>query len=138
MSDRIRFIPNPASSDQVLLIDLRGFNTPSESLDYIALARSVVAAQPHNSLQCLVDVTDARFNTEVVEAMKEFAAHNRPFVISSAIVGVTGLQRIILEAVTKFTGRTNLKAIPTRDEAFTWLAEQRAAHVPSAASRATS
>ena len=56
-------------------------------------------------------------------------AHNKPYVIASAVVGVSGLQRVILEGVLKFTGRGNLKPVATRELAFEWLADQVAARV---------
>ncbi|MDQ2891404.1 MAG: hypothetical protein M3R65_12760 [Gemmatimonadota bacterium] len=124
MSDRVRFIPSPRGTGRVLLIDLTAFASPHEALEYIAEAGSRVATQPKNSVRCLVDVTGARFNGDVVQALKELAAHNRAYVMASAIVGVTGLQRVILDSVIKFSSRKNLKSIPTRDEAFAWLAAQ--------------
>lgn len=129
MSDRVRFIPNPRDGTRVLLIDLSGFPGPLDGLPHISAARDEVALQPRRSLCCVVDVTGSRFNVEVVEALKDLAAHNKPYVIASAVVGVSGLQRVILEGVVKFTGRSNLRPVATRDEAFAWLAEQVAAQV---------
>lgn len=127
MSDRIRFIPDPASGKNVLLIDLAGFENTLDSLPYINEARATVALQPPRSLRCIVDVTGSRFNVEIVEALKELARHNKPFVIASALIGVAGLQRVILESVITFSGRKNLKSLPSREEAFAWLAEQKPA-----------
>lgn len=125
MPDRIAFITNPIDSGQVLLLDLSGFSSASESLSFISDARDVIHAQPQHSLHILVDVTGSKFNTEVVETLKEFANNNRPFVIASAVVGVSGLQRIIMDGVLAFTGRTNLKAFSDRSVAFEWLADRQ-------------
>lgn len=125
MSDRICFIPNPVNGANVLLMDLSGFAVASDSFPYISEARDTVAAQPPLSLYCLLDVSGSRFNVDVVEAMKELASHNKPFVIATALVGVSGLQRVILESVVKLTGRRNLKQMPSRAEAFDWLAAQK-------------
>ena len=127
MSDRVRFIPNPVTGKNVLLMDFSGFDNSIEALPYISEARSTVAMQEPTSVYCLVDVTGSRFNIETVEAMKDLATHNRSFVIASALIGVTGLQRVILESVIAFSRRKNLKAIPTREEAFAWLAVQQPA-----------
>ena len=125
MPERVRFIPNPAGGGQVLLIDLTGFAAPIESMDTITAARHTIATQPHSSVRCIVDVRAARFNTDVVEALKELAAANKPYMIATSLVGVSGLQRIILDAVIKFTGRKNLKAISSFEDAFVWLAQQQ-------------
>ena len=126
MSDRVRFIPNPVSRNNVLLIDVSGFSDPSEALPFISEAQAMVSGQPLQSVYCLVDVTGSRFNVDVVEAMKRLATHDRPFVIASAVVGVAGLMRVIFESVLAFSARKNLKSFPSRGEAFTWLATQSA------------
>jgi hypothetical protein len=127
MTDRVRFIPNPVGGSDVLLIDLSGFTSPADSLPFIGDARDIVATQAPLSLYCLVDVTGSRFNVDVVEALKELASHNRPFVVATALIGIAGLQRVILESIVKFTGRKNLKSLPARGEAFSWLATQNPA-----------
>lgn len=127
MSERIRFIPNPLNASRVLLMDFSGFQTASDSLPFIQEAREFVATQPANSVHCLVDVSGSRFNADVVEAMKDLATHNRPYVIASALIGVGGLQRVILESVVTFSRRKNLKPLTTREEAFAWLASQESA-----------
>jgi hypothetical protein len=122
MSDRVRFIPGQADGSRVLLIDVSGLTDPAEALPYIAEAQGVVAGQPLRSVYCLVDVTGSRFNVDVVEAMKHLAEHDRPYVIASAVVGVAGLMRVIFESVLAFSGRNNLKSLPSREEALRWLA----------------
>jgi hypothetical protein len=124
MSERIHFTPNPYGGRQILVIDFSGFTNASSALPTITAAREMVARQPLESTLCLVDVTGSKFNSEVVDALKALAMHNRPYVIASALIGVSGLQRVILDGVLAFTGRTNLKAFATRDEAFAWLADR--------------
>ena len=125
MSERVRFIPNPVGGSAVVLMDLSGFVNASDSLPFISEAREFVATQPPLSVYCLVDVTGSRFNTDVVEAMKGLAAANRPYVVASALIGITGLQRVILESVITFSRRKNLKPLASREAAFDWLAVQK-------------
>lgn len=124
MSDRIAFIDNPVTGRPALLMDFSGFAIASDALPHISAARDVVATQPARSLHGVVDVTGSKFNTQVVEALKELATHNAPFMIASGIVGVAGLQRVILDSVIAISGRSNLKAFPTRGDALSWLATQ--------------
>ena len=124
MSDRVTFIDNPVTGRPALLMDFSGFTTAGDALPHISAARDVVATQPARSLHGIVDVTGSKFNSQVVEALKELATHNAPFMIASGIVGVAGLQRVILDSVIAITGRSNLKAFPTRGEALSWLATQ--------------
>lgn len=124
MSDRIAFIENPTTGRPALLMDFSGFTTAADALPHIAAARDLIGTQPARSVHGVVDVTGSKFNAQVVEAMKDFVAHNRPFMVASGIVGVAGLQRVILDSVIAITGRSNLKAFPTRGDALAWLATQ--------------
>lgn len=120
MAARTRFID--IKGTRVLLMDFSGFEDANGALSHIAEAKTFVAGQPRNSLRTLVDVSGSRFNPDVANAIKDLAAHNRPFVIRGAVVGLGGLQKIVYQAVLAFSGRTNLKAFGTRDEAEAWLA----------------
>ena len=124
MSERIAFFPNPHGGGQVLLLDFSGFTSASSALPTISAAREMVTRQALASTFCLVDVTGSKFNSEVVDALKALASDNRPYVVASALIGVTGLMRVILDGVLAFTGRSNLKAFPTREDALAWLSAQ--------------
>lgn len=92
-------------------------------LQLIREATGVIAAQPAKSLRTLTDVTGMKFNTDVTEAMKEFASHNKPYVMAGAVVGIAGLKQIIYNAVLKFSGR-NLVAFDSDGQAKDWLVNQ--------------
>lgn len=92
----------------------------AEALKTIDEAKKVIRSTSENSLLVLTDVTDGTFNTEVSEAMKEFAAHNKPYVKASAIVGITGLKRIIFDSVVMFSKR-NIRRFDDIDSAKNWL-----------------
>lgn len=124
MSERVTFIPNPVSGGRALLMDFSGFASASDALPHIEAAMELVKTQPLHSVHGVVDVTGSKFNSGVVEAMKQLAASNAPYMVASGIVGVAGLQRVILDSVIALTGRSNLKAFPTRGEAMAWLATQ--------------
>lgn len=115
---------NPTGGASVLLMNFSGFTTAADALPHIAAAAALIAEQPPTSLRTLVDVTGSRCNIEVVESLKQFVAGNRPYVIASAVVGVSGLQKIILDGILTFSSRSNLKSFPARAEALHWLASQ--------------
>jgi hypothetical protein len=41
----------------------------------------------------------------VVEALRELTTGNKPYVRAAAIVGLSGIQRVVYIALTQFTGR---------------------------------
>jgi hypothetical protein len=106
---------------QILLLDFSG--TPEEILPAIKEARMMVATQPHNSVLTLTDVSDSQFNNDVRESLKALTLHNKPYVKAAAVVGVTGLKKVLLSVVMKFSGR-NLVTFNSLDEAKNWLVVQ--------------
>ncbi len=118
--ERINFIQHQGK--QLLHLDLRDARA-AEVIKLCRDAMPVIADQPVRSLRTLTDVTNMTFNTEASETLKEFTKHNKPYVIAGAVVGVTGLKKIIYNAVLRFSGR-NIVAFETLDEAKNWLVTQ--------------
>jgi len=119
MEEKIRFITYEGKN--ILHLDFSNCKA-EEILNTITKAKKVIATQPERSLLTLTDVTDARFNDTVTQEMKAFTAHNRPYVRAGAVVGVTGLKRIIFQAVIAFSGR-KLSTFDSVEKAKQWLVE---------------
>lgn len=120
-SERVRFLQHRGRS--ILLID---FSHLEETDDIVAVARAakeVVAKQPPASLRTLSNVRGARYSPPVMDAIKDLAAHNRPYVKAAAVVGMENLHRILFRAVLIFT-RRNMEAFDSLEEAKDWLARQ--------------
>ena len=115
VDEHVRFIEHKGC--QILLIDFSECQ-PNEFLERIRYARSVIGRQPQGSVRTLTVVTKARFNAQVSEAMKEYTAHNKPFVRAAAVVGLSGLQEILYNVIIKLTGRkisTFSDQLPAKD-----------------------
>jgi hypothetical protein len=118
--ERIKFIEHKGK--KILHLDFARAN----AIDVIRIiddAKVVIAAQPEWSIRTLTDVTDLKFNAAATDAMMEFASHNKPYVSAAAVVGVTGLKRVIYNAVVSFTGR-NLVVFDSSSQAKDWLVTQ--------------
>lgn len=87
-----------------------------EMLAVIANAREIIRNQPEKSVFTLTDVTDAWFCPEVNDAMKEFLANNKPYVIAAAVVGING-------STMRLLGR-ELVLFDTLEQAKEWLSDQ--------------
>jgi hypothetical protein len=116
-SERVKFIKH--GGRDILLLNFVECSA-NDVLHTIDEAKSVIAAQPQGSLLTLTDVTNARFNEEVTNRMKEFTTHNKPFVKAAAIIGVSGIKKIIFEAVMMFSKR-KIHIFDTVNEAKDWL-----------------
>jgi hypothetical protein len=119
--ERTRFIEHKGR--RILLLDYSGIRDPQEALSEVKRSMEFVARQPRNSLRVMTYVRDARYNAAVLQAMKELAAHNAPYVKASAVVGMSGLHRIAYQAVILFSKR-NIKTFDDQPEALEWLATQ--------------
>ncbi len=71
-------------------------------------------------LLLLSDVTDSLASKEVVSTFKAVAKKIKPYAKKSAIIGITTVQRILLNAVNKFSA-LQTKAFETEKEAIEWL-----------------
>lgn len=93
------------------------------ALAAIEEAGQIVQAEPFRSVRTLTEVTGSRFNGEVLEAIKRLAANNRPYVLAGAIVGLSGLQKVVYTTVMRFSKR-NIPVFADIESAKDWLVEQ--------------
>jgi hypothetical protein len=119
VEDHVQFIKYKGCP--ILQIDFQGCQ-PAEFLERIRYAQSVIASQPLGSVRTLTLVKDARFNSQVSEAMKKYTAHNKPNVRIAAVVGLSGLQEILFSVINKVTGR-QIAAFPHVEAAKEFLAD---------------
>ena len=118
-ANRVRFIIHKGK--RVLSIDYS--HSDAEMMKAVAEeGHRVIALEPPNSVRTLNDVTGASFDQESVEALKSRVAANAPYVKCAAVIGISGLQRLIYEAVQMFTKRS-IRAFSSREEALDYLAE---------------
>jgi len=90
----------------------------------IAASKGRAVDQPPHSVRTLVDVRGSHFDARITRALQDLARDNKPQVLASAVVGVSGLQRVILAAVSRVT-RRKFATFDTVDAAKDWLVEQR-------------
>ena len=120
MEQRVRLIQHGEKS--VILVDSSKCSAEEATRIYLE-ERAVVAACEAKSALTLTDVTDTMFDNATIEAIKETIRLNGPHVKAAAVVGVHGLKKIILTALTTLTGRS-LQLFDTREEALDWLVQQ--------------
>jgi hypothetical protein len=80
----------------------------------------VITQEPPNSVLTLNDVTGTSFDKESVAVLQDKVAANAPYVRKAAVIGISGLQRLIYEGVQTFSKR-RLPTFESRQEAMAWL-----------------
>ncbi len=109
----------------IVRIDFSNFSiqTKDELNAVIDQAEDYIAQQPPDSVLVLTVVTKLHFDTEIMSILKEYTAHNKPYVKASAIVGIAGLLNIALNSVVRSALR-DIQSFDTEELALDWLVEQ--------------
>jgi hypothetical protein len=106
---------------RILLLDFSHVMDEDLALAVIAEAKAVVAGQAPGSLLTLTNVEGSHFDSTVVGALRDLVEHNRPFVRAGAVIGLSGLMRVVFTTLVHLTGR-NIRAFDGADEAKDYLA----------------
>ena len=122
MKRKLQFIQHKGK--EIVLFDFSGCQNIEEIMPVIQDAREWFQGRKHNSVLTLTDVTGAHYDTEILNLLKEFTLHNKPYVKAGAIVGITRpLMKLAYNIVMTFSKR-NLPVYDSRDQALNWLIEQ--------------
>lgn len=123
MTGRVRFVDHQGR--RIIFTDLSGLD-PQQSPAVLDEARRLVATLPkERSLLSLLVVRKMRFDPQTIDLMKQIGRANEPWVIATAVVGLTAIGRVLAKVVSTFSGR-RYAAFDTEDQAKEWLARQKA------------
>lgn len=92
-------------------------------LNMIEEAKVVIHQAEPNSLRIISDFTDTHYDKQTADRLAEFTASNKPYVKASAVLGITGMKKVLYNVVIKTTGR-KLHLANSREEALKWLVSQ--------------
>ncbi len=107
----------------IVKVDLSHAATVEENIEVLEEARKLIATKPPGSVLLLTDVTKAFFNAKGITALKDWSKSNTPYLRASAVLGISGIYRIIYESVVKLVGR-EIVCFDTEEEALDWLASR--------------
>ena len=109
---------------ELVLLDFTNVRNPQEGVERIARAKAWFARQkPDGSLRVCSDATGSRYDAAILEALKDLAAHNVPYVGVAAVVVPTAVHRVAMNVASLFSKR-RFTAFSTREPALDWLAAQ--------------
>jgi hypothetical protein len=119
--EKVKFIKHKGKD--ILHIDFTNAE-PDEVMTICEDAKAMVSKQTGSALLTMTDVSEAKVTPEVSQALKDLASHNKPYAKAGAVLGVTGLKKVIFNSLLIFTGRRNLHLFDSPEQARNWLAEQ--------------
>lgn len=91
----------------ILVVDCSNQNVKAkaETIEILQKASKIVAANPPKSVLIITVVENLNYDTQVFEAFKAYASANTPYVLGSALVGLSGMQKVMFNAVKALTKR---------------------------------
>jgi hypothetical protein len=119
--EKIRTIVHKGKS--ILFIDLSN-SSAEEAIQIMQDSRMAFEQAAPGSLLALDFVENARFNSDAVDELKNWTLHNKPYVKAVAVVGLSTLQTIVMQAASKFSGRS-FNPFKDLDTAKDWLVSQK-------------
>lgn len=93
-----------------------------EAIPLIQECARQIRQRPPESVLTLTIVDKGKFTAELVEKLKELTKGNRPYVRKAAVVGVSGMYKIVITAISIFSKR-EFKLCDTKEEAVRYLLE---------------
>ncbi len=109
----------------ILRVDLSGIGTGARE-DYLpvfAEVKKLIATKPLNSVLSLTKVNNYKLTDEVQTDIKDLLKHNRPYVKKGAVIGVTGLAKVMLNSFSRILHR-NMMCFDDEEEAIAWLTQK--------------
>jgi hypothetical protein len=108
---------------RLLIVDVSGVREAEEILAMIAHTESLIQAEARGSVRVVMVVRGFTFDRRSAAAIKGIFARAQPWIRASALVGVAGLQKVLLQVLNQ-VARRERGLFDTLDAAKDWLATQ--------------
>lgn len=93
-----------------------------DACEVVEYGKTIIAKMPKNYVLTLTNVTNMTHDDKFDELAMKLVAHNKPYVLAGAVIGVSGWREIVYRAALLFSGRDNLKLFSQVESAKAWLA----------------
>ncbi len=98
------------------------YDAIEEAVPLIEECAEQVRKRPLNSVLTLTIVEKGKFNSELVDYLKDLTKGNAPYVRKAAVVGIAGLYKVVISAISIFSKR-DFKLFENKEDAVTYLLE---------------
>jgi hypothetical protein len=96
---------------------------PEELKAEVAAVEPVLCSMPKDSVLSLADVRGTYGTHEAMETLKGITSKTKSHVHKRAVIGISGVQKILLKAINQFTGQETVP-FDSVDKALDWLVEE--------------
>ncbi len=108
-------------SKEILIVSFRDCSNTEEMIALATKLKAEVQNSPGN-LRILSDYEGVMLNAEYMSKVKEMGKEVQGKVTKSAVIGVGGVKKILLNAYNRYT-RRNMVAFDSYDQAMSYLAK---------------
>jgi hypothetical protein len=91
-----------------------------ELKEEVKFVEKELCAMPKNSALSMADVRDSFGTNEAMEIIQGLTSKTKQHVRKRAVIGVTGVKKILLKALNQVTGQTSVP-FDSLEEALDWL-----------------
>jgi len=105
-------------------IDLSGIKVNEEFTEVIKGIKPVIARYPENSLYTITSIENIRVDTEALDLIADYMKFNKPYVKYGAVIGLDGVKKLMLNLVFRLSGRDNMIAAFSREQAVELLSKK--------------
>ena len=105
---------------KIIFLDLNGVQ-PEGIKSRVEGAKKIIMSSQPDSVLLLTDFRDMRYDRERTDYAKQVSIDIKPFVKKSALLGIEGLKKIIMQSLMVFSGRANMKPFAEVKDALEWL-----------------
>ncbi len=108
---------------RLLVVDASDLRSSGDIQDLIVHTESLIRAEPPASVRVVMIVRGFSFDRQSAAAVKGVFARVQPWIRASALVGVAGLQKVLLQVLNQ-VARRERGLFDTLDAAKDWLVRQ--------------
>lgn len=107
-------------SKKILHLDYRGAKNEHEMIELLEKGNEYIKNSGRKIL-VLVDYAHTYATQTYMDKLKENGKQNAPFIEKTAVLGVEGIKKILMNTYVLFTGEKNIKLFENEDKAKEWL-----------------
>ena len=119
--DRVKYLNHQGR--EILVQDLTDSKSIEENIAIFDQTQGIIFTRPPKSVLLLTILINTHYSPQAIDRLKKFSQEVTPYIKASAAVGITGIKRVIYQALSKLIGR-KIHLFDTIDQALDWLAEQ--------------
>ena len=108
---------------RMLVVDATNLREFDDFIAMIGRFEGLIRGEPQGSVRVVMHVAGLHFDRRSVSAIKGVFVRVQPWIRASCLVGVTGLQRVLLQVLNQVAKRER-PLFDTLDQAKDWLATQ--------------